>query len=170
MKQLQRLLFLQGNKCFFCGSPIPEGQASVEHLDALSNGGKKSDENSVVCCKAVNAALGSLSIKEKFRAVLSHKGEFACPAQAVPKPEPDLELHEMVAVEAQKLLPEVVENLRKRGIARPNTLSKLRKSVGASFKQASSELVEAVLVLLKESGYTAIDGEKVSYPGLRSDA
>jgi 5-methylcytosine-specific restriction endonuclease McrA len=70
MKQLQRLQFLQGNKCFFCGSPIPEGQASVEHLDALSNGGKKSDENSVVCCKAVNGALGSLSIRDKVPVAL----------------------------------------------------------------------------------------------------
>ena len=168
MKQLQRLLFLQGNKCFFCGNVIPEGEASVEHLDALSNGGKKSDENSVACCKAVNAALGSLSVKEKFRAVLSHNGQFVCPARTVP--EPDSKAKQTLADEAQKLLPEVVENLRKRGAARPNKPATLRKAVAASFQQASPGVVEAVLFLLNEKGYTAEDGGKLSYPGLSSGA
>lgn len=166
MKQLQRLLFLQGNKCFFCGNAIPEGQASVEHLDALSNGGKKSDENSVACCRAVNAALGNLPVKEKFRAVLNHKGAFACPAGTVP----DVETRPQGTLtdDAQKLLPEVVENLRKRGAARPKKPATLRKAVAASFQQASPEVVEAVLVLLEERGYTAEDGGNVSYPGLQS--
>ena len=36
MKQLERLLFLQGNVCFFCQQPLPAGEASVEHLVAAS--------------------------------------------------------------------------------------------------------------------------------------
>jgi len=107
-------------------------------------------------------------VKEKFRAVLSHKGEFACPARGVA--ESEFKPQEILAAEAEKLLPEVVENLRKRGAAKPNTGAKLRKSVGASFQQASPELVEAVLVLLREKGYTAEDDDKVSYPGLSSGA
>ena len=39
MKQLERLLFLQGSRCFFCGETIPIGEASIEHLVATSNGG-----------------------------------------------------------------------------------------------------------------------------------
>jgi hypothetical protein len=31
MKQIERLLVLQGQRCFFCDSPIPEGEARVEH-------------------------------------------------------------------------------------------------------------------------------------------
>lgn len=168
MKKLQRLLFLQGNKCFFCGHPIPDGEASVEHLDALSNGGKNSDENSVVCCKAVNAVLGNLSVKEKFRAVLSHEGMFACPMSGSPPQvtQPD----EGTVADARSLLPLVVENLRKRGAARPKSLPRLRTTIAASFKQAAPEVVDDLLVLLKENGYTAEDGSKVSYPGLRSGA
>jgi len=79
MKQLERLLFLQGSRCFFCGETIPTGEASIEHLVATSNGGAKDDENCVVCCKAVNTALGHLSVKAKLLAVLNHRGGFACP-------------------------------------------------------------------------------------------
>lgn len=68
------------------------------------------------------------------------------------------------------LLREVVENLRKRGAARPNKPATLRKTLAASFQQASPEVVEAVLVLLNEKGYTAEAGGKLSYPGLSSEA
>ena len=73
MKQLERILFLQGNVCFFCRQPIPDGEASVEHLVATSNGGAKDDENCVVCCKTVNAALGSLSVKAKLQVVVNQR-------------------------------------------------------------------------------------------------
>ena len=73
MKQLQRLLIQQGHKCFFCGKPIPLGEACVEHLDALSNGGEKTDQNCVACCRAIILPhSGNLSVKDKFRAILSH--------------------------------------------------------------------------------------------------
>ena len=47
VKQLERLLFLQGQRCFFCQQAISPGEASVEHLIATSNGGTKDDENCV---------------------------------------------------------------------------------------------------------------------------
>ena len=168
MKQLQRLLFLQGNKCFFCGARIPEGEESVEHLDALSNGGKTSDENSVACCKTMNVALGNLPVKEKLRAVLNHKGEFICPLARAP--ESKRKPHEGVAAKANKLLPEVVKNLRKRGTKRPNSLATLRNAIVGSFNQASPEVVDAVVTLLREKGYITEAAGKLSYPGLQSKA
>lgn len=79
MKQLERLLFLQGNVCFFCHQPIPVGEASGEHLVASSNGGAKDDDNCVVCCKTVNAALGNLSFKAKIQATVNQSNGFECP-------------------------------------------------------------------------------------------
>ncbi|MEI8380001.1 MAG: hypothetical protein WCJ09_07730 [Planctomycetota bacterium] len=79
MKQLERLLFLQGNRCFFCQSAIPAGQASVEHLVATANGGSGSDDNCVVCCKSMNEALGKLPIKVKMQVILNQRGRMVCP-------------------------------------------------------------------------------------------
>lgn len=80
MKQLERLLFLQGNRCFFCQSAIPAGQASVEHLVATANGGSGSDDNCVVCCKSMNEALGKLPIKVKMQVILNQRGRIVCPS------------------------------------------------------------------------------------------
>jgi hypothetical protein len=33
-KPLDRLMFTQGGLCFFCKDPLPQGEASVEHLVA----------------------------------------------------------------------------------------------------------------------------------------
>ena len=72
-------MFVQGGFCFFCKQPLPKFEASVEHLQASANGGNNNDENCVACCKAVNALLGSMSLKEKFQVVLNQKGQFKCP-------------------------------------------------------------------------------------------
>lgn len=90
MKQLERLLFLQGNRCFFCQSAIPAGEASVEHLVASVNGGANSDDNCVVCCKGMNEALGKLPIKTKMQVILNHHGRFQCPCRKVARSVPDL--------------------------------------------------------------------------------
>ena len=59
MKQLERLYFLQGQRCFFCGQPIPPGEASVEHLVASSNGGaKKTRTGTYVFVADEHAAFG----------------------------------------------------------------------------------------------------------------
>ena len=78
-KPLDRLMFVQGGLCFFCKKPLVKSEASVEHLLASSNGGSNNDENCVACCKAVNALLGSMSLKEKFQVTLNQKGQFVCP-------------------------------------------------------------------------------------------
>jgi hypothetical protein len=79
MKQLDRLLFEQGNQCFFCRKPLKPIDASVEHLVASANGGTNGEENCVACCKKLNALLGSKSLKEKMQIVLNQRGSFRCP-------------------------------------------------------------------------------------------
>ena len=64
-------MFAQGGLCFFCKKPLAKAAASVEHLVASANGGKNNDENCVACCKAINALLGSMSLKEKVQVVLN---------------------------------------------------------------------------------------------------
>src|SRR3954471_8737843 len=78
-RPLDRLMFAQGGLCFFCKQPLTKADASVEHLMASANGGSNGDENCVACCKAVNALLGSMSLKAKFQVVLNQKGQFKCP-------------------------------------------------------------------------------------------
>jgi hypothetical protein len=81
MTQRERLLFLQGNRCFFCDEAIPEGEATVEHLVATANGGPNQEHNCVVCCRTLNSLLGCLPLKEKLRAILRHRGRFTCPGR-----------------------------------------------------------------------------------------
>jgi len=81
MKQLDRLLFVQGGECFFCKEPLQKADASVEHLLASANGGTNAEDNCVACCKTLNALLGSKSLKEKLEVFLRQKGAFRCPAE-----------------------------------------------------------------------------------------
>lgn len=81
---LQRMLFLQGRRCFFCSRSIPAAEASIEHLVPVSKGGSNHADNVVACCKTLNTLLGDLSLKEKIRALLLQNGKFVCPNQ--PKP------------------------------------------------------------------------------------
>jgi len=156
MKQLERLLFLQGHRCFFCGRAIPDGEASIEHLVATSNGGPKDDENCVVCCKAVNTALGHLSVKAKLQAVLNHHGGFACPVSVesdATSTEPNFS---RVAV--------VVADLHKRGSARPRRVTTLKNTMNAAFQMSLSEAeLDLLLTQLQAKGYVVVEETKVSY-------
>lgn len=158
MKQLERLLFLQGSRCFFCDETIPEGEASIEHLVATANGGAKQDDNCVVCCKAVNAALGSLHIKEKLKAVLNQRGRFVCPrhgAQTSQSTE-DVVLPERVAL--------VVADLQKRGASRPRRVATLKNTMNTVFHKALTEgELDALLSSLQSSGFVVVEEDKVSY-------
>jgi hypothetical protein len=85
---LERLLFAQGGRCFFCGDTLSRADASVEHLvaqaksSAFPAGGSSHDDNCVACCKALNHLLGAKSIKEKLSIVLAQGGSFRCPTKA----------------------------------------------------------------------------------------
>lgn len=162
MKQLERLLFLQGNRCFFCEEPIPPGQASVEHLVASANGGLNEDNNCVVCCKAVNAALGSLSVKAKLRAVLNQRGPFKCPNWAqvdqVPPPQEPGEggVAERIAL--------VIADLQKRGASRPRRVATLKNTIASVFqKQLSDEDLNTLVEVLENRKLIVVEESKVAY-------
>jgi hypothetical protein len=168
MKQLQRLLFLQGNLCFFCHEEIPHGDESIEHLSALANGGPKDEENCVVCCKSLNAALGSSSVKEKFRAILSQRSGFTCPRRRLEDPSaahPDAPSPLQLA---EKLLPEAIANIQKRGATRPAKLVALRNALTASLPVATPAAIEILLQKLQALGHVAVEGSRVAYPKLES--
>jgi hypothetical protein len=157
MKQLERLLFLQGHRCFFCGQAIPAGEASVEHLVATSNGGAKDDENCVVCCKAVNAALGHMSVKAKLQTVLNHQGNFACPTS--------IQSLAPSAVEPRdERIDLVVADLQKRGTARPRRVATLKNTINSAFRMSLSEAeLDVLLAQLQAKGYVIVEDTKVSY-------
>lgn len=73
------MLYLQGGKCFFCGEILQPGEANIEHLYPLSKGGKRTEDNEVVCHKTLNETFGDMPLKDKFEFVLKHSGSFRCP-------------------------------------------------------------------------------------------
>ena len=85
---LQRMMFLQGQLCFFCNRTIPKAEASVEHLVPSSAGGSDHPDNLVACCKTLNALFGHMNVKEKIRAILKQNGKFVCPNQQT-QPQPN---------------------------------------------------------------------------------
>jgi hypothetical protein len=158
MKQLERLLFLQGHRCFFCQQSIPVGEASVEHLVASSNGGGNDDDNCIVCCKAVNAALGNLTVKAKLQAFLNQRGAFSCPRDALMSPAKAMGQSDSERISL------VVADLQKRGSARPRKLATLRNTIGAVFqKKLTDEEVSALVAALVSRGYIVIQETKVTY-------
>jgi len=163
-KPLDRLMFVQGGVCFFCKQPLPKAEASVEHLLASANGGGNSDENCVACCKAVNALLGSMSLKEKFQVVLNQKGQFKCPngtgsVKAAAKPKTSA-----IAKPKDDQLALVIANLKQRGNSKPRTLKTLTSTVSSLFPKGISEAELAVLVQqLQSTGKVTVEGSKVTY-------
>lgn len=145
-KPLDRLLFTQGGECFFCHQPLPREEASIEHLVAVTHGGKDNDENIVACCQALNTLFGRMSLKEKLTVILKQQGPFHCPARraaasarAAPGTAPT------TAVPATALQV-VLKGLRKRGNARPRTLD---------------ALTALVVSLLEQNGFSAKDTKDV---------
>jgi septum formation topological specificity factor MinE len=161
-------MFAQGGLCFFCKKPLPKSEASVEHLLASSNGGSNSDENCVACCKAVNALLGSMSLKEKVQVVLNQKGQFKCPndicsakVATPPKASPKTPSAASSKEERIKL---VVANLKQRGNAKPRTLKTLKSSLATLFHKGLSEGEMADLVQqLQSLGKITVSEDKVTY-------
>lgn len=190
-RPLDRLLFVQGGLCFFCKQPLPRDDASVEHLQAIANGGANGDDNCVACCKTVNALLGSMSIKQKFEVVLNQKGHFRCPnisvastpkPVTVPAPSPAPAISKPVAVATPPAEPAppkptapptskktdriamVVANLKTRGNSRPRTLKTLTSTVAALFPKGISQAeVAAIVRHLQATGKVKVDGDKVVY-------
>jgi len=45
----------------------------------LSKGGKRTEDNEVICHKTLNDTFGDLPLKQKFEFVLKAAGSFRCP-------------------------------------------------------------------------------------------
>nr|WP_067288468.1 HNH endonuclease [Marinobacterium profundum] len=165
-KPLDRLMFVQGGLCFFCKQPMPKSEASVEHLLASSNGGSNNDENCVVCCKAVNALFGSMSLKEKFQVVLNQKGQFKCPNGAgsikpAAKPKAKPKVPATVKTDKFKL---VVANLKQRGNSKPRTLKTLTSTIASLFPKGISQAELAELIKqLEITGKVVVTEKKLTY-------
>jgi hypothetical protein len=163
------LLFAQGGLCFFCQKPLAKEEASVEHLFAVANGGPNIRANCVVCCKAFNGLLGSMTLKEKFRVVLNQKGTFRCP----------VELADRSSIPAADIIPapvqipppvaadkfeEILENLKRRGNSKPRTLTTLVGTLTTLLlKDAGGLTPKGVVERMEASGKITIDGYKVAY-------
>jgi hypothetical protein len=171
---LQRLLFAQGGDCFFCSKKLSKGEASVEHLVALTHGGKDNDENCVACCKSLNNLFGRMSLKEKLQIVLNQRGNFVCPAgasapeakPAQPKsPAPKKRTHE-------ERFALVVADLQKRGNARPGTAEKLLNTIKSQLTQLGEPASEADALLgeLRARSFVSVNEDKLTYALPRGDA
>lgn len=160
---IERLLFAQGGLCFFCSSPLPRQNATVEHLDAKANGGTNADKNCVACCNEINTLLGSMSLKEKIRVILNQNGKFVCPKKtlsAKPSPTPPATNESEYSF--------VLANLKKLACSKPKRVETLKNTIRRFFVVSKRELTEPQLVALLEqfqsSGAIQITGTKVSYP------
>ena len=156
-------MFVQGGICFFCKQPLPKAEASVEHLLASANGGSNNDDNCVACCKAVNALLGSMSLKEKFQ-----KGQFKCPngagtAKATTQTKAPQKAPAITKTKDDKLTL-VVANLKQRGNAKPRTIKTLTSTVASLFPKGISETELTALVhQLQSTGKVTVSENKVTY-------
>lgn len=162
---LTRLLFAQGECCFFCKKPLTRIDASVEHLVAKANGGHDHDGNCVVCCKALNGMLGSMSLKEKIQVFLNQKGQFECPNGLKKKV---VKTSSPSSTRATNLTPEryaqVVANLKQRGTSKPSTIKKLKRTIAELFQnKLSPHEVDALVEQLRSRRVISIDEERVTY-------
>ena len=168
-KPLDRLMFAQGRRCFFCDQPLLQSDASVEHLVASANGGSNGDDNCVACCMALNALFGSMSLKEKIQLVLKQKGDFKCPngAGARKAAVSDAVVRTSSSQTAKSLaekVTRVIADLQKRGPARPRTVKTLYSTVSALFqKQITEQEVTSLIERLRRDGVISLSGDKLSY-------
>jgi len=164
MKQLDRLMFLQGGLCFFCKEPLPAADASVEHLLASANGGSNGEENCVACCKSLNAIFGHKSLKEKLQVVLNQKGQFKCPKVAANSQSMlSIEGSAVPATSSDKLAI-VIADLQKRGSARPRKVNTLRNTINAVFqKLLTEEEISSLIDQLRAQKVIVVSDTKVTY-------
>lgn len=79
LSKLEKLLYLQSGKCFFCGMALQRDDASIEHIQPKSKGGSDANDNTVACCRTLNQAFGDMELKQKLRIILDKAGSFQCP-------------------------------------------------------------------------------------------
>lgn len=160
-RPLERLLFAQGGRCFFCDDVLDPAEASVEHLVATVNGGGNDAENCVACCKSLNHLLGRMSLKEKLRVVLNQEGRFKCPNGGTGTAPPAKARRENAGADR---LEQAISHLRKLKAARPATVKTLSSTLHALFqKKLAAVEVESLLADLQSRGVVTVNGTKVAY-------
>lgn len=146
IKTLDRLLFVQGGRCFFCDEVLTKADASIEHLMAHANGGTNAEENCVACCREVNGLLGSMPLKEKIRVLMRHNGRFKCPGGR------------------NRTVEMVMNNLAQRGDAKPKTIKTLTGTIlTLCGKGATEETAVAIIEELAARRFIVVNGTKVTY-------
>ena len=168
IKPIDRLLFAQGGRCFFCARQLTKADASIEHLVARAHSGKDNDENCVACCKQLNALFGRVSLKEKLRIILNQHGTFVCPAASIgpaaAKSPRTSEAEPEIPATVKAKLVIVLNDLHKRGAAKPSTVEKLKNTMKSALKNGETETEMAVLIqALQDSGVISVSGGKVTY-------
>jgi len=171
IKPLDRLLFAQGQCCFFCDQPLAREVASVEHLLAKSHAGTNELDNCVACCKALNQVFGDMTLKAKMQVVLRQAGDFRCPQQSVESVSPRAEAPTLSVV-SPVLLDQAITDLRKRGDARPRTLKSLRSALSARFaKELDGTSVRPLVDHLRALGVVVVsDDGTLSYGSMQQSA
>lgn len=171
-KPIDRLMFAQGGLCFFCNSPLPKAEASVEHLVASARAGSNNDDNCVACCKAINTLLGCMSLKEKIKVVLNQKGQFKCPNKVGnnSKPTVSAQPEGSVSTGEKKLsFPAeaatfVAANLKSRGNSKPRKIKTLTSTIKSlTALKLTEKQVDALIQHMQATGKVLIKDEQVSY-------
>ena len=163
--KLEKLLFTQGGKCFFCKKKLERNEASVEHLLAKANGGNNNNnENCVACCKAVNLLFGSLPLKQKIEIILNQEGKFLCPVGESKNKAP-ARIKAATVSKSEERLNIVLANFVKRGNAKPKTKKKLVSTISAIVELKSIKEAEVLNIIqqLTKIVKITITGEKVAY-------
>jgi hypothetical protein len=166
IKPIDRLLFAQGGRCFFCARRLTKADASIEHLVPRAHDGKDNDENCVACCKQLNALFGRVSLKEKLRIILNQHGTFGCPAgisaAEAKLPRTSKAEQEIPAAVKAKLVI-VLNDLHKKGASKPRTVEKLKNTMKSALKNGQTEREMTVLFqALQDSGAISVSADKVT--------
>ncbi|TXK93372.1 hypothetical protein BMR07_17010 [Methylococcaceae bacterium CS1] len=64
--KLERLLFLQGGNCFYCGKPMTNKIASIEHIIPRSCDGSNELDTLAVFCQSINHMLLVCRLKRQL--------------------------------------------------------------------------------------------------------
>lgn len=76
--KLRRILFTQGGKCFYCRKPLPEEDATLDHIVPKSQGGTESIDNLGACCKDINQLFANAPVKSKIETIILWEGRLPC--------------------------------------------------------------------------------------------
>ena len=159
--QLDRMLFLQGNRCFFCDKALARADASLEHLVPQSKDGPDKEHNIVACCRRLNHVFGSMALKAKIQAILAQRGKFVCPDDKpalATKSVPNVTVASANAPTAAALAERALQQLRSSPQACPRTKKALIRHLRAqSLKGIPGEKVDQVIARLESEGYLRID-------------